>query len=265
VSGLSTKRLLIIAGSDNSGGAGIQADIKTASAHGVYAMTAITAVTVQDTMGVHGVHPVPPDVVRGQILACLNDIGADAIKIGMLASDAIANAVAGALAGFPGIPLVIDPVLASTGGAVLLGPDALKTLKTRLFPLSALVTPNIPETESLTGIRLETFDDMRIAADEFAGFGVPHVLFKGGHAAGPTVSDALVDTASGHITRFESPRIDTAHTHGTGCTLAAAIACGLAQELSLIEAVQRAHAYVQEAIRTAPGLGRGNGPVNHLR
>ena len=264
VSGLSTKRLLIIAGSDNSGGAGIQADIKTASAHGVYAMSAITAVTVQDTTGVHAVHPVPPEIVRGQILACLNDIGADAIKIGMLASDAIAQAVAGALADFPHIPLVLDPVLASTGGAVLLGPEALHTLKTRLFTRALLVTPNLPETEILTGIRIETFDDMRIAADEFAGFGVAHVLFKGGHGEGKMVIDTLVDTQSGEIARFESPRIESRHTHGTGCTLATAIACGLAQGLPLADAVQRAHDYVQNAIRTAPGLGKGRGPLNHL-
>jgi hydroxymethylpyrimidine/phosphomethylpyrimidine kinase len=227
-------------------------------------MSAITAVTVQDTHGVHDVHPVPPQIVRGQILACLKDIGADAIKIGMLASDAIAKAVADALAEFPGIPLVTDPVLASTGGAVLLGPEALHTLKTRLFPRALLVTPNIPETETLTGIRIETFDDMRIAADEFAGFGVPHVLFKGGHGGGKTVIDTLVDTQSGEIARFESPRIETRHTHGTGCTLASAIACGVAQELSLVDSVRRAHDFVQNAIRTAPGLGAGQGPLNHL-
>jgi hydroxymethylpyrimidine/phosphomethylpyrimidine kinase len=227
-------------------------------------MSAVTAVTVQDTQGVHAVHPVPPQIVRGQIHTCLGDIGADAIKIGMLASEAIASAVADALAEFPGIPLVLDPVLASTGGAVLLGPEALHTLKTRLFPRALLVTPNIPETETLTGIRIETFDDMRIAADEFAGFGVAHVLFKGGHGEGKTVIDTLVDTQSGAITRFESPRIETRHTHGTGCTLASAIACGLAQSLPLTDAIRRAHDYVQSAIRTAPGLGSGHGPLNHF-
>jgi len=227
-------------------------------------MSAVTAVTVQDTHGVHDVHPIPASIVKAQIETCLSDIGADAIKIGMLACDAIANAIAEALAEFSTIPLVLDPVLSSTSGTVLLGPEALHTLKTRLFPRALLVTPNIPETETLTGIRIETFDDMRIAADEFAGFGVAHVLFKGGHGSGVMVIDTLVDTGSGRIARFESPRIDTRHTHGTGCTLASAIACGLAQKLSLTDAVRRAHDFVQNAIRTAPGLGKGQGPLNHL-
>jgi hydroxymethylpyrimidine/phosphomethylpyrimidine kinase len=255
-------RLLTIAGSDSSGGAGLQADIKTASALGVYAMTAVTAVTVQNTLGVESVHPLAAALVAAQIRACLDDIGADAVKIGMLANGEIAAAAADALADFTG-PVVLDPVIVSSSGAPLLDDEGIEILKARLLPRAALLTPNRDETVRLTRITPGTFDEMRIAALEFGEMGVPFILFKGGHGDGKTVIDSLVDTASGHITRFESPRIETRHTHGTGCTLASAIACGLAQGLPLADAVGRAHAFVQNAIRTAPGLGRGNGPLNH--
>lgn len=255
-------RLLTIAGSDSSGGAGLQADIKTANALGVYAMSAVTAVTVQNTLGVSATHPVPAAIVAAQIRACLDDIGADAIKVGMLANGEIVAAVAGALEGFAG-PVVLDPVISSTSGALLLDDEGIEILKTRLMPLAMLVTPNRFETVRLTRITPDTFDEMRIAAAEFGDMGVPHALFKGGHGSAKMVIDSLVDTASGHITRFESPRIDTRHTHGTGCTLASAIACGLAQGMTLSDAVGGAHNFVQNAIRTAPGLGKGNGPLNH--
>jgi hydroxymethylpyrimidine/phosphomethylpyrimidine kinase len=282
-----TPRLLVIAGSDSSAGAGLQADLKTAQHFGVYAQTAVTAVTVQDTLGVKAVHLVPPHIVKAQIEAALGDIGADAIKIGMLGNGAIAAAVAEALAGVA-IPLVLDPVMMAKGGAPLLDGVAAQILKERLLPLAALVTPNLPEAEALVGIAPRSEEQARAAARAFAALGVTNVLFKGGHAFGPLrpshldgatatspadaslagegdddmVRDLLVE--NGVVTLFEAPRRHSRHTHGTGCTLATAIACGLATGLPLAEAVARAHAYVQQAIRTAPGLGQRHGPLNHI-
>lgn len=259
---MATPRLLVIAGSDSSGGAGLQADLKTAQAFGVYAQTAITAVTIQNTLGVMGAHIVPPDVVRAQVIACLTDIGADAIKTGMLGSAGMVTMVADTLAEYaPGIPLVVDPVMVAKGGARLLDRDAVDALTTRLLPMAALVTPNLPETEALTGIAPVDDASVRNAAMAFQAMGCRRVLFKGGHAEDATVRDVL--WADGAVTAFEAPRQDTRHTHGTGCTLATAIACGLAQGRDLPDAVGRAHAYVQNAIRTAPGLGSGHGPLNH--
>jgi hydroxymethylpyrimidine/phosphomethylpyrimidine kinase len=258
-----TARLLIVAGSDSSGGAGIQADIKTATAFGVYAMTAITAVTVQNTLGVSGWYQVPPEIVRGQIEACLSDIGADAIKTGMLGDAAMVEIVADALRDARA-PLVVDPVMVAKGGAKLLADAAVAAIRTRLLPLAALVTPNLPECEALIGFAPMTDDDARRAAAQFRALGVRHVLFKGGHAAGPVVRDILADGETGKLLVLEAPRQETRHTHGTGCTLASAIASGLAQGLLLADAVARAHAYVQDAIRTAPGLGQGHGPLNHF-
>jgi hydroxymethylpyrimidine/phosphomethylpyrimidine kinase len=259
-------RILIIAGSDPSGGAGIQADLKTAQAFGVYAQTAITAVTVQNTLGVTGVHMVPPEIVREQILACLDDIGADAIKTGMLGSAAMVEMVAETLIEHaPGIPLVVDPVMVAKGGSPLLDEAAVAILKKRLLPLASVVTPNLPEAEALTGLYPQSEHRLRNAAMVFKMLGVEHVLFKGGHAFNEGSADVVRDVlwSGGEFIPFEAPRQDTRHTHGTGCTLATAIACGLAQNLSLKDAVARAHAYVQNAIRTAPGLGQGHGPLNH--
>ncbi|MEY4966299.1 MAG: hypothetical protein RL274_1882 [Pseudomonadota bacterium] len=259
---MTMKRLLVIAGSDSSGGAGIQADIKTALAFGVYAQTAITAVTVQNTLGVTGAHIVPPDVVRGQIIACLCDIGADAIKTGMLGSAEMVEMVAQTLIEHaPGIPLVVDPVMVAKGGSKLLDDAAVESLKKRLLSLATLITPNLPEAEVLTGIYPESEHRIRNAAMVFKMLGVESVLFKGGHGEGATVRDVL--WSGGEFVPFEVPRQDTRHTHGTGCTLATAIACGLAQGRTLLDAVSRAHLFVQNAIRTAPGLGRGHGPLNH--
>lgn len=260
---MSLPRLLIVAGSDSSGGAGIQADIKTATAFGVYAMTAITAVTVQNTLGVSGWHPVPPPTVRGQIAACLSDIGADAIKTGMLGDALMVETVAAALQGVTA-PLVVDPVMVAKGGARLLADAAVDAIRTKLLPLALLVTPNLPECETLIGFAPVSDDDARRAAAQFRALGVRHVLFKGGHAHGPLVRDILADGETGALMVLEAPRLETRHTHGTGCTLASAIASGLAQGLSLADAVVRAHAYVQAAIRTAPGLGKGHGPLNHF-
>ena len=255
-------RILVIAGSDPSGGAGIQADLKTAQAFGVYAQTAITAVTVQNTLGVTGNHMVPPAIVRGQIIACLSDIGADAIKTGMLGDEEMVETVAATLAEYaPDIPLVVDPVMVAKGGSPLLNQSAVNALKKKLLPLASLVTPNLPEAEVLTGIYPSSEHRLRNAAMVFKMAGVNAVLFKGGHGEEAVVRDVL--WRGDDFTAFESPRIDTRHTHGTGCTLATAIACGLAQGLELPAAVGRAIAYVQDAIRTAPGLGAGHGPLNH--
>jgi hydroxymethylpyrimidine/phosphomethylpyrimidine kinase len=253
-------RLLVIAGSDSSAGAGLQADLKTAQHFGVYAQTAITAVTVQDTGGVHATMALPPKIVSGQIRAALDDIGADAIKIGMLGNGEIAGAVADALEG-SSIPLVLDTVLLSSSGAPLLDEAGIELLKSRLMRRAALVTPNLPECEALTGVYPKSEHRLRNAAMVFKLLGVNQVLFKGGHGEGVVVRDVL--WSGEEFIPFEAPRQDTIHTHGTGCTLATAIACGLAQQMPLKDAVARAHAYVQEAIRTAPGLGAGRGPLNH--
>ena len=253
-------RLLIIAASDSSGGAGIQADIKTACAFGVYAMTAVTAVTAQDTVAVRSVYQMPASIVRDQIACCLADIGADAIKIGMLGNGDIAAAVADALEGMD-IPLVLDTVLLSSSGTPLLDAAGIDILKQRLIPRATLVTPNLPEAEALTGIMPDSEHRLRNAAMAFKLLSAENVLFKGGHGEGNTVRDVL--WSGGAFIAFEAPRQHTRHTHGTGCTLATAIACGLAQKRSLNDAVARAHAYVQEAMRNAPGLGSGNGPLGH--
>lgn len=253
-------RLLVIAGSDPSAGAGLQADLKTATALGVYAQTAVTAVTVQDTNGVHGVETVSPTTVKRQIEVALGDIGADAIKIGMLGNGAIATAVAEALSQVS-LPLVLDPVLASSSGRLLLDEKGIEILKTRLLPRALLVTPNWPECEALTAIRPENEQAIRRAADAFAAFGSRNVLIKGGHGGGATVRDVLIETG-GKVSVFESPRQETPHTHGTGCVLSTAIASSLAQGKALAEAVRLAHDFVQNAIRTAPGLGSGHGPLN---
>jgi hydroxymethylpyrimidine/phosphomethylpyrimidine kinase len=253
-------RLLVIAGSDSSAGAGLQADLKTAMAFGVYAQTAVTAVTVQTTRGVRAVQYMTPDIVRGQIEAALEDIGADAIKIGMLGNGAIAAAVADTLEGST-LPLVLDPVLLSSSGAALLDEAGVEILKARLLPRATLLTPNLPEVEALIGISAASDHGIRNASQAFTLLGCRQVLFKGGHGDGALVRDMLVE--EGRQTVFEAPRQQTRHTHGTGCTLATAIACGLAQGMSLKDAVARGHGYVQEAIRTAAGLGTGQGPLHH--
>ncbi len=256
-------RVLIVAGSDSGGGAGIQADIKAVSALDGFAMTAVTALTAQNTLGVHGVFPVPPDFIQAQMRAVLSDIGADCIKTGMLHDAAVIEAVTEVLErDIPDVPVVVDPVMVAKGGASLLDGDAVATLRTRIVPRATLLTPNVPEAEALSGIEIAALDDMRKAAHKLLGFGPAAVLLKGGHLAGEVVRDLLVD-ASGE-TVFENPRIETAHTHGTGCTLASAIAAGLARGLALADAVARAEAYLHEAIRRAPGLGGGHGPVDHL-
>jgi hydroxymethylpyrimidine/phosphomethylpyrimidine kinase len=251
-------RVLIVAGSDSGGGAGIQADIKTVSALGGFAMTAITALTAQNTFGVFGVHPVPPDFIIQQMRVVLDDIGADAIKIGMLGSAEIVHAVADFLACLD-IPIVLDPVMISTSGSALLDAPGALAVKERLLAMATVLTPNLREAEALTGLRIDGLAAMEQAAGLLLGAGARNVLLKGGHLAG----DALIDLLVGEDGRaeFRHTRIETRHTHGTGCTLASAIAAGLARGMALADAVGRAHDYVQRAIRNAPGFGGGNGPL----
>jgi len=255
-------RVLICAGSDSGGGAGIQADIKAVTALGGFAMTAITALTAQDTRGVHGVLGVPAAFIRQQIQVVLQDLGADAIKTGMLADATTIAAVCDALTEFgPGIPVVADPVMIAKGGHPLLAPEAVATLKDRVLPLAAVITPNIPEAEALSGLAITDVAGMHRAAEALLRSGVRAVLLKGGHGSGEVLTDLLATQAGTEV--FESPRLATRHTHGTGCTLASALACGLAQGMTLREAVIRARAYVRAAMLAAPGFGSGHGPLDH--
>ena len=253
-------RVLIIAGSDSGGGAGIQADIKTVTALGGYAATAVTAITVQNTLGVTGVHPIPLDIVEAQARAVLDDIGADAIKTGMLGDIATVERVAQILGACPA-PAVVDPVMVAKGGAPLLAERAVGAVRELMVPRAALLTPNAPEAAALTGLAVDSVDDLRRAGEALLKLGARAVLMKGGHVPGEMVVDILM-TPQGETT-FEAERIDSRHTHGTGCTLASACAAGLAQGLPLPEAVARAWAYVGEAMRRAPGLGAGHGPLDH--
>jgi hydroxymethylpyrimidine/phosphomethylpyrimidine kinase len=255
-------RVLIVAGSDSGGGAGIQADIKTVTALGGYAATALTAVTAQDTRRVHDILPISPELVARQMALTLDDIGADAVKTGMLGNAAIIDAVADVLeAKAASIPLVVDPVLAAKDGRLLLGTNGLAALKRRLCVIATLITPNLAEAEALTGRRVHNREDMTEVAFMLQALGCRAALLKGGHLDGPTVVDLLV--ADDEMECFEYPRVETRHTHGTGCTLASAIAVGLAQGQPMKQAVARARAYVQEAIYSAPGFGHGHGPLNH--
>lgn len=257
-----TGRVLIIAGSDSGGGAGVQGDLKTVTALGGYAATAITALTAQNTQRVAGVQLVEPEFVARQMRVVLEDIGADALKTGMLATTAIIEAVAAVVEDIAvGIPLVVDPVMVAKSGDRLLDAEAILTLKKRLLCHAEVVTPNTPEAEVLTGTTIRDLKDMRHAAHLILSFGPKAVLLKGGHMDGRLITDLLAWEEGEEV--FESPRIQTPHTHGTGCTLASAIATGLAQGLSLRDAVARGRHYVEEAILNAPGFGRGHGPLGH--
>lgn len=258
---ISKPRVLCVAGSDSGGGAGIQADIKTITMLGGFAMTAVTALTAQNTLGVEDVLLVEPRFVAQQMRAVLSDIGADAIKTGMLGSARVVEAVAGICESLAaGVPVIVDPVMVAKGGASLLDKGAVDALVLRLLPLASLLTPNVPEAEVLTGMKIRTHSDMERAAEALLGLGPSAVLMKGGHLEGDTVVDIL-QTADGYQHRFEGPRIATRSTHGTGCTLASAIAAGVAEGLTLQGAVGRARDYVVRAIQQAPGLGHGHGPL----
>lgn len=253
-------RVLILAGSDSGGGAGVQADIKTVTALGGYAATAITAITVQNTLGVLAVHPLSPDLVEAQARAVLDDIGADCLKTGMLGDAAMVERVA-AIIGAAGLPAVIDPVMVAKGGRSLLPDDAVEAVKRLLIPLATLLTPNAPEAQELTGIPVTNEAGQRRAGEALLALGAQAVLMKGGHIEGDRVVDLLITPAS--TTRFESGRIVSRNTHGTGCTLASGIATGLAQGLGLERSVGRARDYLIEAIKRAPHFGSGHGPVDH--
>jgi len=252
-------RILTIAGSDSGGGAGIEADIKTISALGGYACTTITAVTAQNTRGVTGVQVMPADFVSLSIRTVLEDIGVDAVKLGMMANAAIIRAVAATLPRDK--PLVLDPVMVATSGAVLLPDDAISALQTYLLPRATIVTPNLPEAAKLTGIALKNTDDYIAAGQKLRAMGAKTALIKGGHGEGDIITDFLVHENG--VESISLPRIKTRHTHGTGCTLASAIATGLGQGMTLLDAVNRARHYLQTAIAQAPGFGAGNGPVWH--
>jgi hydroxymethylpyrimidine/phosphomethylpyrimidine kinase len=255
-------RVLIVAGSDSGGGAGIQADIKAVTMLDAFAATAITALTAQNTEGVHGVLPIEPAFIRQQMEVVLDDIGADAVKTGMLHAAAVIDTVASVLEErAPNTPLVLDPVMVAKGGAPLIQPEAIDALKVRLVPRAAVLTPNLPEAEILVGHPIGTVEAMRVAARALLELGCAAVLLKGGHLDGGIVHDVLATEAG--LTEWTSPRIDSRHTHGTGCTLASAIAAGLAQGMAVAEAVERARDYVQRAIASAPGFGRGHGPLDH--
>lgn len=255
-------RVLVIAGSDSGGGAGIQADIKTITALDGYAATAITALTAQNTLGVFDVLDVPAHFIRLQMELVLDDIGADVVKTGMLSKPEAIVAIAGALAErASGVPLVIDPVMIAKGGHRLLDDAAHDALKRLLVARATLVTPNLPEAEALTGLSIRNPEDMETAGRMLLAIGAQAALVKGGHLDSPEVVDVLVTAAGSQW--FRAPRIATTSTHGTGCTLASAIATGLAQQLDLTTAVRRGIDYVRKAIQRAPGFGRGHGPLDH--
>jgi len=256
-------RVLAVAGSDPSGGAGIQADIKTVTALGGYAAAAITALTVQDTKGVTGVLPVPADFVADQMKAVLADIGADCIKTGMLYDTPTINRVADVLVeNAHAAAFVLDPVMIATSGDALLESGAIDLMKARLFPLATLVTPNTIEASLLTGVEISGVDDMVQAGEVILAAGAEAVLVKGGHLSGNALADILIPS-DGDVVVIESHRVSTRHTHGTGCTMATAISALLAQGQPLEEAFRQAHTYVRRAIELAPGFGKGHGPLGH--
>ena len=273
----SVKTVLTIAGSDCSGGAGIQADLKTIAAHGLYGMSVITALTAQNTCGVSAVHEVPADFVNEQLQAIFNDIKPDAIKIGMVSSEAIISAIATQLKTFlkthPNVQVVIDPVMVATSGSKLISDGALATLKSQLLPLATLITPNIYEAEILSDSKITTKEDMINAAEDITQFYKGNILIKGGHLE--TCSDDLLYLDDSHFGDtnfidypdrfiwFEQKRLETQNTHGTGCTLSSALACSLAEGISVQTGVKRAKAYVTGALYTGLELGKGNGPLHH--
>jgi hydroxymethylpyrimidine/phosphomethylpyrimidine kinase len=253
---------LTIAGSDSGGGAGIQADLKTFAAHRVFGTSAITAITAQNTLGVSMWRAVPTDLVTAQIEAIAGDIGADAVKVGMLASAAIVEAVAAAIAELDLPHVVVDPVMVAKGGDRLLEAEAVAAIRTELLPRAHIVTPNVPEAEVLSGLTIRSIDDMRAAGDRILALGPRVVLVKGGHLDGPESVDVAC-TAHGTF-ELRTAKIDTRHTHGTGCTLSSAIAANLALGLDDRTALTRAREYLDGAIRHAPGIGRGHGPLGHF-
>jgi len=254
-------KALTIAGSDSGGGAGIQADLKTFSALGVYGTTVITSVTAQNTLGVTAIHDLPPEMVRAQIRVVVEDIGADAAKTGMLSNSAIISAVAEEIGRYR-IPLVVDPVMKAKTGASLLRDDAVETLIRRLIPLAKVVTPNVPEAETIAGMRITSVEDAERAAERIASLGAEAVIVKGGHLEGDRAVDVLY--VDGTLTRYEAERIESKCTHGTGCTFSAALTAYLAKGFDVAEAVGRAKEFVSKAIRYGLEVGSGVGSVNPM-
>ncbi len=255
---------LTIAGSDSGGGAGLQADLKTFAAHGVFGLTAITAVTAQNTTGVQAIVALTPEIVIAQIDAVVDDFGVSATKIGMVATAANAVAVAEAIARHRLSNVVLDTVMIAKGGAALLADDAIDVVRTKLIPIATIITPNIPEAERLTGRRIDTIADMRAAARALLELGARAVLLKGGHLEGPATDVLAIAGGRVELIELTADRVPGRHTHGTGCTLSSAIAARLAQGDELRSAVERAKAYVTRALTHAPGLGHGHGPLQHF-
>ncbi len=253
---------LTIAGSDSGGGAGVQADLKTFAAHGVYGTSAITAVTAQNTVDVVSFQPVPAELVTAQIEAVMSDIGADAAKTGMLATAEIVEAVAAAVEALEIPLLVVDPVMVAKSGDDLLAHEALTAMRASLLPLAYVVTPNLPEAAALAQMAIATDADRREAARRLHALGAAHVVIKGGHGEGPEILDLLFDGRA--FTEFRGPRVPGSHTHGTGCTFAAAIAANLALHRTLPDAVDRARQYVAGAMRCGIDVGRGHQPLDHF-
>ena len=258
-------RVLTIAGSDSGGGAGIQADIKTISAMGCYASSAITAVTVQNTLGVQAVHPIPLDILEGQIDAILSDIGADAIKIGMLHSTKVVNLVAEMIEKYEIRNVVLDPVMVSTSGHKLIEDDAIESIKNRLIPLSRVITPNIPEAEILSGCKISSYQDFEQIAKKLSFNKSVSVLLKAGHLDNDCLVDYFYNIEDDTITLLPSKRVKTRNTHGTGCTLSSAFASALAKGEDLTAASKSAKKYIEQAIVSGAEyeIGHGHGPVNH--
>ena len=254
-------KAMTIAGSDSGGGAGVQADLKTFAALGVYGASTLTAITAQNTVAVTAVHDIPTDVITAQIDAVLTDIGADAVKTGMLSSSDIIECVCEALEVHGVQRLVVDPVMIAKSGDALLREDAIGSLRTRLLPLAMVVTPNIPEAEALTETTIVSDADVRRAAEAIVGMGARSVVVKGGHREGPA-TDLFYDGKE--FKEFTAPRFDTVNTHGTGCTFASAIAAGLARGMVVTDAVALAKDYVTEGIRHSFSIGQGHGPLNHF-
>ncbi len=255
------KKLLTIAGSDSCGGAGIQADLKTFSAHGVFGMSVITAVTVQNTQGVFGVQDISPDIIRRQIEVIFDDISVDAVKIGMVSKIETIKTIAETLSKYSIQNLVVDPVMVSKSGFHLLQPEAKEALITHLLPMATVVTPNLPEAEVITGLQIKTLEDMKKAAHIIYKMGPKYVLVKGGHLEDEAV-DILYDGTA--FTYYNSPRIDAKNTHGTGCTLSSAIASNLGKGLSIVEAIENAKNYITVAIENSFSIGKGVGPTHHF-
>ena len=259
-------RVLTIAGSDSGGGAGIQADIKAISATGSYASSAVTAITVQNTVGVIEVFPIPSDIVAAQIDAVLSDIGADAVKIGMLHSSDVIVAISSVLSEYNIRNIVLDPVMVSTSGHRLIEESAVETLKEVLIPMATVITPNIPEAEILSGVSVSGRGDLPEMARRLSLDGRLSVLMKAGHLANGSMTDYFYNAVENHIIELDSERIETRNTHGTGCTLSSALASYLAQGLSLDDSVRAAKTYISGAVRSGKdyAVGNGHGPVNHF-